>query len=269
MDYLDQLQAASRERHKGKSGEFYLPAKLKPIKKEPIKMTLKEITTLVRDMNIVEDEENLSFKSAVVLLSGINLDTCCLSKIKKFTGYWWKEVFFIMHNFWANGIIYQYNYNLEGGDDTEQFFEIILCAMAGAGELVRTNEDIITTEKHLSWDEFLERTQYCSGTYTARDMCNMDIDKVRELNNHRKNVRENIFTRATINERPTPIIPTPQPITIDKSTLTISDINFYEVPKGKLSKPKRRYQNRRDALAAFEEKQSRIRQTAAKINATL
>ncbi len=75
---------------------------------------------------------------------------------------------------------------------------------------------------------------------------------------------------AKINKEPKPIpLPRIQIITIDKSTLTISDLNFYEVPKGKLSKPKRRYQNRREALAKFEEKQTRIRQTAAKINATL
>ena len=64
-----------------------------------------------------------------------------------------------------------------------------------------------------------------------------------------------------------PIIP--PPIIINKSTLTLQDLNFYEVPKGKLSKPKKRYQKRKEALAEFEEKRKRIRAISQLIQSKL
>lgn len=154
-------------------------------------MTLGEATRIAKEMNLGEDENGLTFKAAVLILMGINHNTCSYSKLKKLTCYWWKEVVFILNNFWANGIIYEYKWNLgDSEDEVEIFFEIVLCAMSGAGELVRVNPDIQPAEKSYKWEDFLERTEFCKGQYTSSHYLKMDIDEVRKLNAAKREIQK-------------------------------------------------------------------------------
>lgn len=153
-------------------------------------MTLEKIKDIAKEARIDDNEESLTFKASVILLYGILNNTCSVNKLKKGTGYWWKEVYFIVHNFWAAGIIQAYQYDVDFSDS--EIISLTLYAMVGAGELVRTMEEFNPTEKPLSWGEYEERTKYCRGTYTARQRCLMPIEGVREINRRREN-NEPIF----------------------------------------------------------------------------
>jgi len=158
-------------------------------------MGLGEIKNIVKEMNITEDEEDLCFKAAVILLSGLSMGTCSCSKLKRFTNYWWKEVLFIMHNYWANGIIYEYHWNLQETESPNDTFEIILCSMAASGEIVRISEGIKPHEKPLQWEEFLERVELCNGFATARSMLTINIDLARDKISAIKENRNRILKR--------------------------------------------------------------------------
>jgi len=131
-------------------------------------MDVESIRDHVRQLRICEDEDGLVFKAAVLLLYGISVDTCSISKLKRGTGYWWREVHFIVHNFWANGVIFEYHWNLEQCEtDLEALVEIVLCSMAGAGEIIRRSEGINPSEKSLKWEEYIQKTGQAHGVYIA------------------------------------------------------------------------------------------------------
>lgn len=148
-----------------------------------------EARQLVRDMDIDKDEKSLVFKAAVILICGLGNNTVSYSKLKRITNYWWKEVVFILHNFWANGIIYKYQWNLDNSlNEEEWFFEIILCSMAGASEIVRYDDAIIPEEKRINWDDFLTRIEFCYGQATAISSLKLPKEECLKRNNE---IREN------------------------------------------------------------------------------
>lgn len=118
---------------------------------------IKEIISMVRDMNIGEEKE-LSFKAAVIMFWALGNGTWGTKEISDATGYSWSEINFIRYNFRGNGILVGDKFNMEGGEDEmENFMEVVLISMCGAGELARSNEDgefDLTGRRTIKWDEF-------------------------------------------------------------------------------------------------------------------
>lgn len=115
-------------------------------------MTFEDIHKLVVEMNI-SDEGSLAFKSATIILTGIANNTVSENKIKRITGYLRNEVEFIMHNLRANGIA-----RYSGGwwvdlSDENSWMELILCSLAGSGELSRVDESFVSEEKRITWED--------------------------------------------------------------------------------------------------------------------
>lgn len=131
-----------------------------PVKK--IKLTYPEIHNMVAEMK-VSDKEDLAFQSAVIILYGVTNDTVSKNKIKKATGYFSSTIDFIFHNFHANEIIKEYQWNIEDITHPETgFMALLLCAMAGAGDIVRSDENgklPEVDEKPISWKD-LYRSEY-------------------------------------------------------------------------------------------------------------
>jgi|SRR6185295_1146005 len=111
-------------------------------------MEIDKIIELVRELNIT-DEDDFTFRSAVCLLYGLSHETVSAQKIKRGTGYYRREVEIIVHNFWANGVIQDYCYCFENTQDkpAEFFIELVLCAMAGSGDIIRKSVDGIPFDK--------------------------------------------------------------------------------------------------------------------------
>lgn len=151
-----------------------------------------EIKNEIRQMNIVEDEDDLTFKAAVVLMYGIKNNTVSYMKIKKATDYWWKEVVFILHNFRASSIINEYHWCVDFGEtNTEAIVSFTLYAMAGAGEVIQFNPDNPTKEKTQKWEEFLIKSEYCYGQQVLLQHINMPLDWCIKRNESIKRNRNN------------------------------------------------------------------------------
>lgn len=141
-------------------------------------MKIEEVIETIRSLNITEDEESLTFKSAVILLYGMTNGTVSPQKLKRATGYWWKEVYFIVNNFRANLVIVGYNWELIiVEDDLQNLIEITCLAMAGAGELVRISDAIKPEEKPFKWDEFAKKMEHCPTITVAREFLYRTVDK--------------------------------------------------------------------------------------------
>lgn len=134
-------------------------------------MKIEEVIEVVRGLNITEDEESLTFKAAVVLFYGLMNETVSPQKLKRATGYWWKEVYFIINNYRANLVIVGYEWEVViVEDDLENVIEITCVAMAGAGELVRISPNaILPEEKPFKWDEFAKKMEHCPTINVARE----------------------------------------------------------------------------------------------------
>jgi hypothetical protein len=146
-------QAKWFEKNRDKWNEYQASYK-RELRKE--RMTYKEIHNMMVDFKISENE-CLVFKSSVIIMYGLQNNTVSKNKIKKATGYSWEDIFFIFHNLRANDIIKEYEWNLEDLENEEtNWIELILCAMAGAGELVRINESekrLHNDEKPIKWSD--------------------------------------------------------------------------------------------------------------------
>lgn len=153
-------------------------------------MDVFEIKELVRSMNLTEDEKDLTFKAAVILWYGLSNNTVSYMKIKRSTDYWWKEVVFVLHNFRASGVITGVVWTINIGDDeTENFFEIVLCAMAGAGEIVGMIPGVVREDKPISWADFLEKSMYCYGQQTILNRIHLDMETIRKDNERHRQQR--------------------------------------------------------------------------------
>lgn len=132
-------------------------------------MKIAEVIEMVKGLNISEDEESQTFKAAVVLLYGMTNETVSCQKLKRGTGYWWKEIYFLMNNFRANLIIADYHWEVPiVEDDLQNVIEITCMAMAGAGELIRIAPNaIMPEEKPFSWDEYNKRMEHCPSPTLA------------------------------------------------------------------------------------------------------
>lgn len=120
------------------------------------RIDIKETNKIVEQLNITEDKDSLVFKAAVILLYGVSNNTCCTQRLKRATGYWWKEVGFIVNNFWASGIIKEYRWDFFlSEDDLNSLLEITCCAMAGAGELRAQGREVGKDEIAYSWEEYM------------------------------------------------------------------------------------------------------------------
>lgn len=134
-------------------------------------MKIEEVIDMVRGLNITEDEESLTFKAAIVLLYGMTNETVRLQNLKRATGYWWKEIYFLINNFRANLVIVDYHWEVPiSEDDLQNLVEITCIAMAGAGKLVRVSPNaIMPKEKVFSWEEYNKHMEYCSNPSLASD----------------------------------------------------------------------------------------------------
>lgn len=100
-------------------------------------MTFEETKQLVKDLNISDNEEDIVFKAAVYMLYSITNRTVGVNRIKKETGYSWKEVWFLDNNFRANNILHGHRWNVYLGEDfLHDVVEIACCALAAAGQLM-------------------------------------------------------------------------------------------------------------------------------------
>lgn len=136
-------------------------------------MTYQETHNEIIDLNI-SNAECLTFKSAVVIMYGIsNYGIVSRQKIKRATGYPDKELDFIFHNLLANGIIKDFSWNLDIGSPETDFMELVLCAMAAAGEVIRSDIDdtlVDAEEKPIKWTD-LYKQEY----KPTRDLAKFEI----------------------------------------------------------------------------------------------
>jgi hypothetical protein len=170
-------------------------------------MDLELIKDTVKQLNIADNEDDLTFKAAVILLCGLSENTCGYMKLKKITGYYWKEVAFILNNFWANCIIYESQWSVNLSENNlEDLIEISLCSLAGAGEVISQTEHIHPSEKPIGWDEFVERTEFCYGFATIKDVLKLSIDDLRKRNNSLRESRKILYEpKDDLIENDTPI----------------------------------------------------------------
>lgn len=146
-------------------------------------MKLEEILSVVREMNITNDESCLTFKAAVCLFYGINKNTVSALEIQLGTGYAKQEVEKIINNLSGNGIIQDNKYCFEYNDDSENtFMEFILCAMAGGGEIVRTAIETTQSAKEEQPIE-AEKPEFQKDTFPIQpfDPNELTIEQFEEL----------------------------------------------------------------------------------------
>lgn len=128
-------------------------------------MNYREIHNMVIELRFT-DRHDLAFQAAVFIAYGLLNNTTSKNGIRKEVGYCEREVDFIYHNLLANGIISaeQWRVDLSGGNQ-EIGMEIMLCAMAACGDIVRFDEKgspAKADEKPINWSD-LYNTPYEAG----------------------------------------------------------------------------------------------------------
>jgi hypothetical protein len=108
-------------------------------------MSLQEALSLTREMRITDDESSLTFRAAIIFWMGIEFGFYSKA-IARSTGYNAKEVQLVLDN-WRESEILIENVIYGEFDGKNDWMEVILIAMCGAGELVRRTENKISTKK--------------------------------------------------------------------------------------------------------------------------
>lgn len=102
-------------------------------------MEINEIISILKEANI-DEESSLTFKSAALIFWSISNKWGKYEELSDVTGYSLSEIEFIFYNFIKNGIFKDGVFYMDL-DEENAFFELVLCAMCGAGEIRRYSPD--------------------------------------------------------------------------------------------------------------------------------